>query len=666
MSTTGSLADRSGSLVESHKGYDPRVVFFYFIIGLLLLVIVGGLAYQQLVRSDTHERREKFQNHRRVVVPGPRGNIYARDGLTILVGNRPRFSVVLYLDELKTELRREHIRIHDNFLRSTPKEIPNYTQLEQIARVSVVQRYLDQVNHILGRESQVDVKALREHFNRQLLLPYTLLDDLAPEDYAKLLEGLPVRSPVQVYSSSRRFYPYGSAAAHTLGYVRADENPDAEEPPDEKLKTFKMKGTIGRDGLEKAFDSLLQGEAGGTVFRVDPAGFRVDPPLAKRLPVQGKNLITSLDIDLQLTAEQAIGDQTGAAVALDIATGEVLLMASKPDYNLNDFSPRASKAVVDDMNARGSWNNLALDGVYPPGSTFKILTSIAALRSGNVTPDEVISDCQGTMRIGNAPKTCDNGHARHGEVKLSEAIAVSCDIYYYTLGLKTTPEVIAAEARRFHFGQRTGIELPGETRGMTIPDPDWKRRTRNEAWYPGDTANMSIGQGDVLVTPLEMACFAASVGRGETYTVPTLVHDANRPRQHTEPIGLTLAQRAALIEGMVGCTTTAYSHSTASNLTTVAAYRIPGVRIAGKTGTAQKMVTKDGKRGNINFAWFMCFAPADNPEVAVAVILEGDTVGESYGGGANAGPVAATILKKYFEKKNRPALSIKAPANSAP
>jgi penicillin-binding protein 2 len=650
MSTSLNPFDRSGGLVKSYKGYDPRVVFFYFIILGLLLVLGGGLAYQQLFRIGMHSERERQQNQRRVVVPGPRGNIYARDGQTLLVGNRPRFSVVLYLDELKVELRREHIRIHDNFLRSAPKEVPTYAQLEQIARVSVVQRYLDAVSKILGRDSQVDVKALREHFNRQLLLPYTLLDDLEPDDYARLLERLPVQSPVQVYTSSRRFYPFGSAAAHTLGYVRADENIDAEDLPGEDLKTFKMKGTVGKDGLEKSFDSLLQGEAGGTVFRVDPAGFRVDPPLAKRMPVQGKNLVTSLDIDLQLAAEEAIADQVGAAVAIDVKTGEVLVMASRPTYDLNLFSPRASNEVVAQMNESGAWNNLALDALYPPGSTFKILVSIAGLRTQAFDPHDTTVDCQAVMFIGKQKKTCDNGLAHHGHLDLAGAIADSCDIYFYTHGIELGPKAIANEARRFHLDRPTGIELPGEVKatgranGIIIPDPDWKKQFSGESWTDGDTANMSIGQGFVQVTPLQMACFTASVARGEVFTQPTLLHDPNRPAQHTESIGLTPEQRTILMDGMRGVVT----HGTAAKFFRLPTSAIPGVEVAGKTGTAQY--------GNkLNVAWFICFAPADKPEIAIAAAIRSDVPGENYAGGIYGASVANAVLKKYFEKKNRPA-----------
>ena len=644
-SSDSNLADHSGGLLQSHKGYDPRVIFFYFVVAALLLILAGGLAYQQLFKTDTYNERERVQSQRRVLVPGPRGNIYARDGVTVLVGNRPRFSVVLYLDELKSEFLREARVIRRNYRASGLTDLP----FPQMARVSVVQHYLDEVNKILDRTEKVDAKSLARHFGDQLLLPYTLIDDLTGQEYARLIESLPVRSPLQVYTSSTRSYPFGSAAAHALGYVRINDNVTADDFPGEDLATFKMAGSVGKDGLEKTFDDQLQGEAGGTIFRVDPSGYKINPPLEKRLPVQGKNLVSSLDIDLQLAAEQSIGDQIGAAVALDVSTGEVLTMVSKPDYDLAEFSPRVNAATYAGIQAKGGEFNRALSGLYPPGSTYKILTSIAGLRSGTIAPDEAIIDCQGVLQRFNRRLVCYNGIGIHHDVLLRQAIAESCDIYFYEVGWRTTPEVVAAEARRFHFDRRTGIELPGETRRMFVPDNAWKERTKGEKWFPGDTANMAIGQGFVLATPLQMACFTASVARGEVHTQPTLVHDPNRPTQHTESIGLTPDQRLALFEGMEACTLP--PRGTARNMTTIELQKIPGVRIAGKTGTAQV----NTKEGTLNIAWFICFAPVEKPEIAIAVALEGDTPGEEYGGGRNAAPVASAILKKYFEKKNRPA-----------
>ena len=197
----------------------------------------------------------------------------------------------------------------------------------------------------------------------------------------------------------------------------------------------------------------------------------------------------------------------------------------------------------------------------------------------------------------------------------------------------------------------SAVVSSAESKGL-VPDEAWKKRAGRGNWVPGDTAHMAMGQGDVLVTPLQMACFAASVARGEITTKPTLIHQPNRSPQHTEPIGLTPEQRAALIGGMEDCTHP--PSGTGRFITSVESTRIPGVRIAAKTGTAQKMATIDGKTGNINIAWFICFAPVEKPEIAVAVALVGDTPGEEFGGGRNAGPIAALIMKKYFEKKANP------------
>ncbi len=648
------LAERSGNLVESHKSYDLRIIFFYFAAAALLLVLAAGLAYQQIIRTGDHGKDVRKQNQRRILIPGPRGNILSRDG-TVLVGNRPRFAVMLHLDELKGELRREHVRIHKNYLDSgAGKKDLSYDQIERLARVSLVQRYLDQLNQILGRNEQVESAKVVGHFQQNLLLPYELLTDLEPEDFAKLVERLPVASPLEPTTTIKRDYPFGSAAAHTLGYVKSTEDIDAEDLPGAGLKTFKMKGTAGENGLEAKFDSLLQGEAGGMIYHVDIFGYKVDKPLVERRPVQGKNLVTSLDIDLQLAAEDALGDQVGAAVAMDVATGEVLVMASKPDYDLSKFR---SPGTIADIEARHAWTNNALNGFWPPGSTFKIVTSIAGLRSGVLPLDGSIVDCQGYLKIGNRLFPCEVPPVHHGPLHLHEAIAQSCEIFFYKAGELVTPELLAAEGRRFHLDQRTGIELPGEGNRMIVPDPEWKLRTAKEKWFPGDTALTATGQGFVLVTPLQMACFAASVARGEVYTKPTLVHEEGRPAQHSESIGLTPAQRATLLQGMIDCTRV----GTAKNLTENPSFRIPGVTIAGKTGTAQKRVMKDGQLGTINFAWFICFAPAQNPEIAMAVAIEGDTIGETFGGGFHSAPVASAVLKKYFEKKKLAASPLSKP-----
>ncbi|MDX2187721.1 MAG: penicillin-binding protein 2 [Opitutaceae bacterium] len=640
--------EHTTSGLEAHKGYDTRILFFYPVVALLILVLGGGLAYQQLIKSDVYHERERQQNQRRILMPGPRGNIYDREG-RLLVGNRARFSVTLNLDELRKEFRREEILIRKNYRELGDKDLPNAGQIRQIARYTVVQRYLDQINATLGRTDKVEAGDLNRHFNQQLLLPFILIDDLKPEEYAKLVEQLPVRSPLQVYAASTRYYPYKSAAAHTLGYVLADDEVSISDFPGEELTTFKMRGTVGKDGLERRYNDTLKGQAGGTIYRVDPAGYRVEPPLHRRVPVQGDNITTSLDIDLQQAAEEAMGDEdsegnAGAAVAIDVNTGEVLVLASSPNYDLNDFTPRLSNEKAKVIHESGAWSNRALQGLYPPGSSFKILTAIAGLHAGTTRVDSEVH-CLGQLQVGNRMFPCHDRHA-HGQIGLPQSISLSCNVFFYSQGLAMGADALANEAKRFQLDKPTGIELPFETRRMLVPSTEWKQKHFSQRWFPGDTANFSIGQGFLVVTPLQMATFIASVARNEIHTPPTLIHDPNRPKLKTESIGLTPQQRAALVDGMRQCTLT----GTAKILSRV--YKLDDLKIAGKTGTAQKAVYEDGKqKGIINFAWFICFAPYDNPKIAIAVVMEGDTLGEEYGGGLKAAPIAGSILQKYFEKE---------------
>ncbi len=647
---TASHTDHAGFVVDTHRGYDPRIVFFYFVLAALLAVLVSGLAFQQLTKFGDHANAERQQNQRRIVYPGPRGNIYDRNQ-TALVVNRPRFSVRLLLDAIRPEIHAEHLRVRKNYRNLDdldPADMPSRTELVRIARTAVVQRYLDNINRIIGRDVKVDSRDLERHFAKELLLPYTLIDDLAPGEYAKLLERLPVKSPAQVYPTSVRDYPFKSAAAHTLGYVGKTDDVEIEDFPGDDLKTFKMTGTLGREGIERRFDDLLQGEAGGAIFRVDPAGNRINPPLHQLLPKQGQNVTLSLDIDLQLAAEARLEEteMAGSAVALDVATGEVLVLASKPDYNLADFSPRLTRETWSKVIERGAAFSRATQGTYAPGSTYKILVTIAGLRSGVLTPQSKVN-CPGFFRVGTRSFACHDGHA-HGEIDLAMAITKSCNVFFYKHGLDIGVEKLAAEARRFHFDRPTGIELPGETHRMIVPDPEWKKRRTGEAWLPGDTVLTSIGQGFVDVTPLQMACFVASVARNEVWTQPTILHDPARPRQHTEPIGLTPEQRTALVQAMFQVTQR--PHGTARILQDARSLEpLPGLSLAAKTGTAQRR----SEKGMINFAWVIAFAPLEKPEIAVAVAIEGDTPGEETGGGRYAVPVAHAIFKAWLDKKNK-------------
>jgi len=377
-------------------------------------------------------------------------------------------------------------------------------------------------------------------------------------------------------------------------------------------------------------------------------------------PRQGGNLTLSLDLDLQLAAERRLAEteMAGAAVALDVNTGEVLVLASKPDYDLNAFSPKLNAASAADITARGAWFKRAVQGAYKPGSVFKVLTTIAGFRAGVLQPDSK-TQCPGFFRVGNRSFACHDGHA-HGEIDVVMAITKSCNVFFYQQGMAIGPEALAREARRFHLDQPTGIDLPDETRRMIIPDPEWKRRVTGEAWQGGDTAQFAIGQGFVDVTPLQMACFAASVARNEVRTRPFLLHDPNRPRQRTEPIGLNPDQRAALLTGMEQVTRRPFGTARILDDPRVLP-PLPGLRIAAKTGTAQKQTEK----GMINFAWLIAFAPVEDPRIAIAVAIEGDTPGEETGGGRYASPVAHAILQAWQESLSPAGAGLKVPFKSS-
>lgn len=638
------ISETPRGMVETHTARDPRLRLFYVLLALGFVTLGVRLCFVQLFRSDLADERSKIQSQRRIIVPGPRGDIFDREG-RVLVGNRPRFSVVLALDQLRTEIWREYLAVRKAYRESDDENLPSSSQLSEIARFAVVDRYLDEINGYLGRTAELDARDLRRHFNAQRLLPFTLIDDLEPEEYARLIEQLPVNYPVQVFTTSTRYYPYGRAAAHVLGYVSVDRDITVDEDlPGSDLMTFKMAGSHGRNGLEAQFDEQLQGQPGGTIYRVDPGGYRVES-LSRTLPVQGENLVSSLDIDLQLAAEARMVEyeMAGAAVAIDVNTGEVLTMATVPGYDLNDFTPHLTQATATDLTERKAWQNRALQGVYPPGSAFKILVSIAGMRAGVIQATSEW-ECNGYYRVGNRLAPCHDGHA-HGLIPLHTAITKSCNVFFYHYGIEMGIQPIADEARRFGFGELTGIELPHETRSTLVPDPAWKRERRDQRWSPGDTANVSIGQGDMLVTPLQMASFVASVARGQTRTVPSILHDPTRPTQRTAPIGLNVADYQALLQGMEEVTSME-AGGTARTAFSLRNNRIPGLRVAGKTGTAQQRTPE----GTVNFAWFICFAPIERPQVAIAVMIEGNTPGEETGGGTFAAPVANAILRTWAQK----------------
>jgi len=603
-------------------------------ITLLVILLVGLYRVQILQHDDMSESLEK-QNLRRIVIPGPRGDIYDRDG-RLLVGNRPIFSAVLYLNELRREFQKEYLsEVREYRAQGLSK---NRDEVAADSRKVVVQRYLDKINAILGTNDTIDSKTIEKHFNKELLLPMVVKDDLKSEQYARLIEQLPVKSPIQIVVESARYYPYGNLASHTLGFVVSSEQAydESEIIGSDELRTFKVKGKTGRTGLELSMDNRLQGTPGVEIWIVDPSGYqhrRID----FKAPVKGEDVVTSLDADIQQAAEKALGAKTGAVVAMDVKTGEVLAIASEPDFNLNDLSPFIPTKVYNDIRDRGAWINRAVQGLYPPGSTFKMVTAVAGFMQGKLTDTETIN-CPGYLEIGGRKFYCDEREG-HGDIQLRRAIGESCNVFFFTIGLRTGIDALSSTARMFGFDKPTGVELDNETRRTVVPDPDFKKRRFKEAWFGGDTANVSIGQGYLLVTPLQMCAYTASLARGMTTTMPTLLKvDPRHPHDlGGQPIPIRADQYQAIMDGMRECC--------AAGTGRLAQKKVD-MPVSGKTGTAQIMI--NGTESTI--AWFICFAPSDDPHIAVAVMIEGTEPGDNLFGGSTSAPIAREVLQAWENK----------------
>jgi len=520
-------------------------------------------------------------------------------------------------------------------------------------------------------ERQVSVEELRKHLRERRALPFTLVSDLAfpgasqaqsPEEgsrsVARFIEQFPVEGPIRLESDNVRTYPYGALASHVLGYVKdTDQLPenvnDISDVRIEALQKLHYTGKTGAAGVELTYNHVLSGKSGWELWSKTSSGYN-QTRLKYSEPAQGSHVFLSLDYRIQQAAESGLAkirDSQGkllpaAAVMLDVHSGEILALASQPTFDPNRLADRVSTAYYEEVEAAGAWLNRATQGLYAPGSTFKIVTAIAGMRKKVVDWDDVL-ECGAFYRVGNRDFP-EHEPVGFGDVNVDKMLAISCNVWNYQVGLRTGIEALSAEARRFGLdspllntvsdvetGGQPMTELPfAASRGLVVPDREYKQRIKAGPWNDGDTVNLSIGQGYLLTTPLHMACLAASVARGETRTTPSIIHDVRRDGRHqgAEPIGLSKAQLDAIYGGMVRCVEEGTARSA----------RIPGLPYAGKTGTAEYF--KKGEKAHL--AWMIGFAPADNPVVAFAVLVEGQLDTNTWGG-KTAGPVAKEMLEAW-------------------
>jgi penicillin-binding protein 2 len=616
----GSPRSRLGS---ADSTIPRRIPLIATVIVLTFGVFFARLFQLQLIHSDDLRQRSQRNYVRTIRLEAPRGDILDRMG-RVLATTRPAFGVQV---------------------------IPN--------DVTEPKLVYDALGMLIDRAPDV----LRDHVGkprgRHRFQPVRLAGDLSQDQRGRVESHLYALPGVFTDVRPRRYYVEGALGAHVLGYIGEIQRAQLEK---RRYADYRSGEVIGQAGIESVMEAKLRGSAGGRNVVVDVAG-RLLRQIEKIDPRRGGSVVLTIDRDLQRAAEEAflpevLGERgkIGSVVALDVRTGDVLAMVSKPDFDPNSFAggidERTWMALTQD-----EWRpmqNRAIAGQYPPGSTYKAFVAAAGLEEGLVQPSRK-SFCPGHFRLGRRTYRCWK-RSGHGWVDLHRALVESCDVFFYELGLELGVDRLAFFARGFNLGRRSQIRLPHEQAGL-IPTSTWKERRFSEPWMRGETVSVAIGQGFNLVTPLQLALGYAAIANGGKLLRPRLVLRAQdvdgevTPGPEPEILGTVpvaeqhLAAVRAALEGVVN-----------EPGGTGGRARVPGVRVAGKTGTAQVVSlkhTEEFEDDEITFrhrdhAWFAAFAPAEAPEIAVAVIVEHGGHGSSA-----AGPVAQKVLAAYFGEPAR-------------
>jgi penicillin-binding protein 2 len=598
----------------------------------LFSALGGRLYYLQVVDADGYAllADENRINHR--LLPPERGRIFDRHGVP-LARNSPTYRVLI-VREQTTDLR---------------------ATLEALGRLIVLPE--TRINEV--------ILAAKE---RRPFVPIAVREDLNWAEVARISIHSPELPGVSVVSGLIREYPLGQVTAHVLGYVGPVAKQELSGDPLLELPEFR----IGKNGIEKVYDLALRGRAGLSRHEVNALGREIKQ-LYRRDGEPGQQIRLTIDLDLQRYVHGRLSEQPSAsAVALDVRTGEVLALASVPTFEpgafANGLSEETWRAWLTDPNA--PLVNKAIAGQYPPGSTFKMIVALAALEAGIVAPDHEVS-CLGFVQLGRHRFHCWRRWG-HGKLTLVEAIAQSCDVYFYELARRLGIEDIAAMARRFGLGARLDIDLPGEQAGL-VPDRDWKLATQGVPWQKGETLVVAIGQGFLQATPLQLAVMVARIANGGRAIRPWLARAPGGPDPtEVPPLGVSEWSLGLVKEGMFRVVN--------GERGTARVAQLPQreVAIAGKTGTSQvRRISRaervTGVRKNEEKPWeerdhalFVAFAPYRAPRYAVAVVVE-----HGGSGSQTAAPIARDILAKALEldpSRTRPALSgdQRSPAPVAP
>ena len=592
------------------KAFSRRALLLAGGQAALLTLLAGRLYYLQVVEADQYKLLAEENRINMRLLPPPRGRILDRFGVE-LANSQRNYRVVLVPEDTAS--------IEDT--------------LAALGRLIVLdERDLRRV--------------LRETRRNRPFVPVTVAENLSWREFAEVNVHSPDLPGIQPEVGESRHYPHGAAFSHVVGYVAAVAEDDLTGDPLLEMPGFR----IGKSGIEKTYDRELRGAAGDSRVEVNAYG-RVIQELERNDGQPGADAVLTLDAKLQEFAAARLGEESGAAVAIDVHGGEVLVLSSTPDFDPNAFNigmrREQWRALVSDPKA--PLTNKAIAGQYPPGSVFKMIVALAALESGAIAADHRIF-CTGSVTLGNHEFFCWK-RAGHGHMGLLDGFQQSCDSYFYDVALRTGIDRIADMARRFGLGSRFGLELPSESAGL-IPDRDWKLATRGEPWQKGETLITGIGQGFVLASPLQLAVMTAEIANGGFRVVPRVVRAIGEPGPETAPapasdetLGLDPRWLGLVQEGMRRVTNTARGTAYRSRI------EEPEFAMAGKTGTSQvrritrrdrtapKVKNEDKPWIERDHAIFVAYAPVDAPRYAVAVVIEHGGLGSRA-----AAPVARDIL----------------------
>jgi penicillin-binding protein 2 len=600
------------------EDFQERYRYFQYFVGAAFLLLFVYLWYLQVIKgSDLRQLSENNRIRIREVV-ADRGMLLDRRG-RILAHNRPSFEVFLVPEDI----------------RENPET-------------------LEKVGEILNLPQEEIGEKMKSLKKRPAFRPIKLKSDI-DWDKLVLLEANRIHLPgILVDVRPTRAYQFGMLASHLLGYIgEVDEN----ELKQAKDRTYRMGSMIGKYGVEYEWENHLKGVDGGRQIEVDALGREIKP-LRSVESFPGNNVFLTIDYDLQQVAEEAYQDKMGALIAMDPRTGRILAMVSKPSFDPSVFARNIAaeewKTLIE--HPFHPLQNKGLQGQYPPGSVFKIVTAIAGLETGAITPETQMT-CTGAIHYGNRDFRCwkEKGH---GTIDLRRALAESCDTYFYQVGLKVGVDAIAHYASELGLGKKTGITLPHEKSGI-VPSTSWKKKRFGVQWYSGETLSFAVGQGYLNATPLQILTLISAVANGGKMFLPQVVdrveniYGGKLKEYSPEETG-----KADISGKTLRFIQEALMAAVNEPRGTGGAAALKEVKVAGKTGTAQVVrMAADFKKGDMNrmplkfrdHAWFAAYAPFENPQIAIAVLVEHG----GYGGAA-AAPIAKKVIGKYFDFKASP------------